>query len=149
MDPEQTAPIEAFIGDLGKQDICHFTSRDIGYYPFYFQGCGILCSITGILLFSSKINKYKVERQKNVNKKSFKVFHYGREAACTIHGKFIFTWVFRRSIIFSLSALIMPPPKSCMKVLWILSFEVCGSLTVYHIYWTLIKTSISELAAPV
>ena len=34
---------EACIGVLGIQDICHFTSRDIGYYPFYFQGYGILC----------------------------------------------------------------------------------------------------------
>ena len=30
---------------LGIQEICHFTSRDIEYYPFYFQGYGILCSI--------------------------------------------------------------------------------------------------------
>ena len=37
--------IEACIGVLGIQDICHFTSRDIGYYPFYFQGFGKLCSI--------------------------------------------------------------------------------------------------------
>ena len=36
---------EACIGVLGIQDICHFTSRDIGYYPFYFQGYGILGSI--------------------------------------------------------------------------------------------------------
>ena len=36
---------EACMGVLGLQDICHFTSRDIGYYPFYFQGYGILCSI--------------------------------------------------------------------------------------------------------
>ena len=40
---------------LGIQDICHFTSRDIGYYIFYFQGYGILCSIfwllSGILTF--------------------------------------------------------------------------------------------------
>ena len=34
--------VEACIGVLGIQDICHFTSRDIGYYPFYFQGNGIL-----------------------------------------------------------------------------------------------------------
>ena len=37
--------IEACIGVLGIQDICHFTSRDIEYYPFYFQGYRILCSI--------------------------------------------------------------------------------------------------------
>ena len=36
---------EACIGVLGIQDICHFTSRDIGYYPFYFHGYGILGSI--------------------------------------------------------------------------------------------------------
>ena len=30
---------------LGVNDICHFTSRDIGYYPFYFSGYRILCSI--------------------------------------------------------------------------------------------------------
>ena len=46
---------EACIGVLGIQDICHFTSRDIGYYPYYFQGYGILCSIfwllSGILKF--------------------------------------------------------------------------------------------------
>ena len=40
---------EACIGVLGIQDICHFTSRDIGYFPFYFQGYGILCSIFGLL----------------------------------------------------------------------------------------------------
>ena len=40
---------EACIGVFGIQDICHFTSRDIGYFPFYFQGNGILCSIFGLL----------------------------------------------------------------------------------------------------
>ena len=40
---------EACIGILGIQDICHFTSRDIGYYPFYFQGYGILGSIFSLL----------------------------------------------------------------------------------------------------
>ena len=40
---------EACIGVLGIQDINHFTSRDIGYYPFYFQGYGILCSIFWLL----------------------------------------------------------------------------------------------------
>ena len=40
---------EACIGVLGIQDICHFTSRDIGYYPFYFQGYGILGSIFSLL----------------------------------------------------------------------------------------------------
>ena len=42
---------EACIGVIGIQDICHSTSRDIGYYPFYFQGYRILCSISGILCF--------------------------------------------------------------------------------------------------
>ena len=35
---------EACIGVLGIQDICHFTSRDIGYYQVYFHGYGILGS---------------------------------------------------------------------------------------------------------
>ena len=39
----------ACIEVLGIQDICHFTSRDIGYYQFYFQGYGILCSIFWLL----------------------------------------------------------------------------------------------------
>ena len=41
--------IEACIGVLGMQDICHFTSRDIGYDSFYFQGYGILCLIFSLL----------------------------------------------------------------------------------------------------
>ena len=41
--------IEACLEVLGIQDICHFTSRDIGYYPFYFQGYGILGSIFSLL----------------------------------------------------------------------------------------------------
>ena len=40
---------EACIGVLGIQDICHFTSRDIGYNPFYFQGYRILCLIFPLL----------------------------------------------------------------------------------------------------
>ena len=32
---------------IGIQDICHFTSRDIGYYPVYFQGYRVLCSLFG------------------------------------------------------------------------------------------------------
>ena len=49
---------EACIGVIGIQDICHFTSRDIGYYPFYFQGYRILCSISGIeMCFCRKIKK--------------------------------------------------------------------------------------------
>ena len=36
---------EACILVLGTQDICHFTSRDMGYYPFYFQGYGRRTSI--------------------------------------------------------------------------------------------------------
>ena len=40
---------EACIGVFGIQDICHFTSRDMGYYPFYFQGYGILGSIFSLL----------------------------------------------------------------------------------------------------
>ena len=37
---------EACIGVLGMQIICH----DIGYFPIYFKGYGILCSFTGMLL---------------------------------------------------------------------------------------------------
>ena len=37
------------IGDLVIQNICHFTSRDIGYFPFYFQGYRILCLIFSLL----------------------------------------------------------------------------------------------------
>ena len=40
---------EACIWVLGIQDINHFTSRDIGYYPFYLQGYGILCSMVWLL----------------------------------------------------------------------------------------------------
>ena len=40
---------ESCIGVLGIQDICHFTYRDLGYYPFYFQGYGILWSIYTLL----------------------------------------------------------------------------------------------------
>ena len=40
---------EACIGVLGIQDICHFTSRDIEYYPFCFHGYGILGSIFSLL----------------------------------------------------------------------------------------------------
>ena len=36
--PPQAITKEACIGVLGIQDICHFTSRDIGYYQCYFQG---------------------------------------------------------------------------------------------------------------
>ena len=40
---------EACIGVLGLQDICHFTSRDIGYYLLFFKGNGILGSIFSLL----------------------------------------------------------------------------------------------------
>ena len=36
---------EACIWVLEIPDICHFTSRDIGYYPFYFRRYGILYKI--------------------------------------------------------------------------------------------------------
>ena len=58
----------ACIGVIGIQDICHFTSRDIGYYPFYFQGYRILCSISGILCFCRKIKK---KNRKKHNKSPF------------------------------------------------------------------------------
>ena len=40
---------EACIGVIRIQDICHFTFRDIGYYPLYSQGYGILGSIFVLL----------------------------------------------------------------------------------------------------
>ena len=48
---------EACIGVLGIQDICHFTSRDIGYYQFYFQGYWILCSVFKLLSGILKIKR--------------------------------------------------------------------------------------------
>ena len=51
----------ACIGVLGIQDICHFTSRDIEYFPVYFQGYGILRSISGILLFFLQIYTHREE----------------------------------------------------------------------------------------
>ena len=54
---------EACIGVIGIQDICHFTSRDIGYYPFYFQGYRILCSISGILCFFAENKKTQKKQQ--------------------------------------------------------------------------------------
>ena len=41
--------IDACRAVLGIQNICHFTSRDIAYYPFNFQGYGIVFLITVIL----------------------------------------------------------------------------------------------------
>ena len=37
--------------------ICYFISRDIGYYPFYFQGYGMLCSIFDYFQGHSKFRK--------------------------------------------------------------------------------------------
>ena len=53
---------EACIGIIGIQDICHFTSRDIGYYPFYFRGYRILCSISVLLWFLLKNKKQTTEK---------------------------------------------------------------------------------------
>ena len=63
---------EACIGVLGIHDICHFTSRDIGFFPFYFQGYGILCSISGILLFFLQSIKIQSRNTNNINKNDFK-----------------------------------------------------------------------------
>ena len=38
MTPRKGICIEACIGVLGIQDICHFTSRDIGYFSFLLPG---------------------------------------------------------------------------------------------------------------
>ena len=74
-DPSFSA-IEACIGVIGIQDICHFTSRDIGYYPFYFQGYRILCSISGILCFLLKKNNKKKNRK---NRKNNSKSHFERQ----------------------------------------------------------------------
>ena len=63
---------EACIGVLGIQDICQFTLRDIGYFPFYFQGYGILCSISGILLFYLQNIQIQSINTNNINKNPFK-----------------------------------------------------------------------------
>ena len=63
---------EACIGVLGIQDICHFTSRDIGYFSFYFQGYGILCSISGILLFFHQNIQIQSRNTNNINKNHFR-----------------------------------------------------------------------------
>ena len=68
---------EACIGVLGIQDICHFTSRDIGYFPFYFYGYGILCSISGILLFFVQDIRIQSRNTNNI-KKSFQVSRHGK-----------------------------------------------------------------------
>ena len=48
---------EACIGVLGIEEICHFTSRDIGYNQFYFQGYRILFSI--FMLLPGILNIYE------------------------------------------------------------------------------------------
>ena len=44
----------------GIQDVCHITSRNIGYYRFYFKGYGILGSIFWLLsgILSNLENDY-------------------------------------------------------------------------------------------
>ena len=64
--------LEACIGVLGIRDICHFTSRGIGYFPVYFQGYGILCSISGILLFFFQNIQIQSRNTNNINKNHFK-----------------------------------------------------------------------------
>ena len=57
---------------LGIHDICHFTCRDIEYYPLYSQGYGILCSIFWLLseIFSKSL--YKTATLKKTKKLVFK-----------------------------------------------------------------------------
>ena len=55
---------EVCMGFLGIQDIGHFTSRDMVYSSFYFQGYMILCSITGILFLLSFFFKIKNPEKK-------------------------------------------------------------------------------------
>ena len=65
--------LEACIGVLGIQDICYFTSRDIRYFPFYFQGYRILCSISGIFLFFLHNIQIQSKTTNNINKDHFKI----------------------------------------------------------------------------
>ena len=62
------------IGFLWIQHVCHFISRDMGYYEFYFQGYEILCSI---ILFSFR-------------------------DICDIAGRYIDKFFMRRSLMISL-----------------------------------------------
>ena len=68
------AEAEACIGVLGIQDICHFTSRDIGYFPFNFQGYRILYSISGILLFFLQNIQIQSINTNNINKNHLNVY---------------------------------------------------------------------------
>ena len=52
--------IEACIGVLGIQDICHFTSRDIDYFPFYWDTMFIF---EDTAIFSPKDTKNRVKYQ--------------------------------------------------------------------------------------
>ena len=69
----------ACVGALGIQDICHFTSRDIGYFPFYFQGYGILRSISGILVFFLQNIKIQRRNTNNINKNRLKFSTKGEQ----------------------------------------------------------------------
>ena len=60
--------VEACIGVLRIQDICHSTSRDIGHFPFYFQGYGILRSISGILQFVLQNIQIQSRNTNSINK---------------------------------------------------------------------------------
>ena len=57
--------MEACIGVLGIQDTIHFTSRDMAYYPFYFQGYGklsiLLSEILNTIHFTSRDMGYCVQ----------------------------------------------------------------------------------------
>ena len=44
---------------IGIDDMCHFTSRDMGYYPFYFHGYRVPCSI----LFFTFRDRYGIFRK--------------------------------------------------------------------------------------
>ena len=90
--------IEACIGVLGIQDICHFTSRDIRYFPFYFQDTGYYVQFQGYCYFSSKINKHRVEIDLPII--SIKI-------VSSFLLRFISTGTFRQSITCSVNALVI------------------------------------------
>ena len=87
---------------LGIQDICHFTSRDIGYFPFNFQGYGIICSISGMVLCFVQNIQIQSRNTNNTNKTHFKFST--REKKLYVHGT---TQTSRQSITCIANALIM------------------------------------------
>ena len=103
---------EACIWVLGIQDICHFTSRDIGYFPFYFQGYGILRSTSGILLFFLHNIQIQSRNTTNINKNHFKI-STNKEEQLYVQDMASLS---RHSISCSAKCTYFPSPKMLMEV---------------------------------